>query len=100
MTIARRCHASCRVPKQDLIGVGTVAAKRFTAEPHFQRKPQNNLHSFYTGKNGHIFTRKMKDLEKSDILVGTTGFEPATPTPPARNLGGSGCTEMHLKNLA
>jgi hypothetical protein len=39
-------------------------------------------------------------LGNRDLLVGTIGFEPTTPTPPARNLGGSDRIAMHPKNLA
>jgi hypothetical protein len=53
---------------------------------------EKNLHSFYTGKKWGIFASKINSLRETYILVGTTGFEPATPTPPAAYLVSCGAT--------
>ena len=69
-------------------------------QPQISTKSKKILHSSYTGQKWSIFINYISDLLVTDIMVGTTGFEPATPTPPARNLGGSDRIAMHLKNLA
>jgi len=43
---------------------------------------EKNLHSSCTGQKWLIFLNKNNDLLVADIMVGATGFEPATPTPP------------------
>ena len=49
---------------------------------------EKNLHSSYTGQKRSIFVNYISDLQVTDIMVGETGFEPATSCSQSRRATG------------
>ncbi len=47
-------------------------------QPQISTKSKKILHSSYTGQKWSIFINYISDLLVTDIMVGETGFEPAT----------------------
>ena len=52
--------------------------KRLSQVADIRGEPQKILHSSYTGQKWSIFVNYISDLQVTDIMVGETGFEPAT----------------------